>query len=75
MAQYVWGLYFEHGFDAGRFVLFALGTGIAVATLSLVVVVYRWKSEGDLVGSSNIGSYILALAVIPITAALSAAFI
>jgi hypothetical protein len=70
MDQFIWGLYFEHGFDAGRFFIVSFCSGVAIIVLSIIVIFIYWKVTGDWVGSSNIGQYILGFGVLLISIAL-----
>jgi hypothetical protein len=57
--SYVDGLYFQHEFR-GDIVLWILLFSVCLSALAIFVFVYWWITRGDLVGSSNIASLIVA---------------
>ena len=58
--SYIDGLYFQHVFRSGL-ALMVIMFAVCFCAIAVIIFIYWWRKEGDLVGSSNIAAFILAV--------------
>jgi hypothetical protein len=59
------GLYFEHSLDGRLFLCTVFATALLFSASTLVIFIYWWRGpQHDLVGSSNIGAFIMGVGAV-----------